>query len=482
MRKLFTRITSILGSFILLMSMVPLSVSAADLPAPAHSKTVQSNDDGTYTLTLDVTGREESETVVRPADILVIVDKSGSMDERISSESDGGRPGSGGTSTTRMAKVKALVNHLAEVVLPEGTQNQMSIVSFSGNSVEWAHYDSPWNDATLNLDWTSSRYAVQSSIASLSSNGGTNWEAGFSVGNTQLNNLASNRSDSVKYVIFLSDGDPTFHYREDGLTDGMGDETSDADYDEAVSAALQITGATIYSVGIGGNVSRMQNLADAIGGTYYDGSTSTALDNAFADIESQINKSYKEVVISDTLSAYAEMVNASDIRVSAQDADGNAVDLPEGMTVVYDETTRTVTCTFPKEYVLQANVTYSVRFDIRPTQQAKDEYVAAGQSYPHVGDAGTGVTSENQAGFYSNSTATVSYVSKNGEEYTPLSAEYAKPVIQVPIPPITELPKAGGTGTGWLLALGFGMMTFAATLLIIQKRKQQRENGGGLYD
>lgn len=454
MRKFLIRIIGILGSFMFLMSVIPLSVSAAELPEPAHSKTVALNEDGTYTLTLDVTGEVISETNGKPADILLIVDTSGSMGNKLDGD-------------TRLGKVQKLVSHLAKNVLWEGSGNQMAVVSFHG-SKDSSENPEAWNDSQDVQDWTNSASAVASAVNSFWADGGTNWEAGFREGKMKLDKLGTDRTDSKKYVIFLSDGNPTFYYDENGITQGDGKNTTDTEVSHASAAAQLITGTTFYSVGIGGNTDRMQSLAAVMDGTYKNGTATTALDQIFAEIESQIVKNYKGVTISDTLSTYADIVNPNQYVLSAAYADGTEAVVPEGTNVTYDDIAKKITWTFPADYALKKDVIYSIRFTIQASQEAKNAYVSAGRKYPHTGDAGTGEISDGKEGFYSNDAAEVTY---NGN-----SACYPMPVIQVKVQNITELPKAGGPGVLWLYALGIGMIGFAGSLLIIQKRRQQRES------
>ena len=74
------------------------TASAAAGSTPPHTKTLQDNEDGTYTLSLDVTG--ESERRANPVNVIVILDHSGSMDTRTG----------GFGSQTRMAAAQNAVN------------------------------------------------------------------------------------------------------------------------------------------------------------------------------------------------------------------------------------------------------------------------------------------------------------------------------------------------------------------------------------
>ena len=59
------------------------TASAGNVDAPQHTKRISKNDDGTYTLSMDVTGKsdESTEQQVVPLDIALGLDVSGSMNE-----------------------------------------------------------------------------------------------------------------------------------------------------------------------------------------------------------------------------------------------------------------------------------------------------------------------------------------------------------------------------------------------------------------
>ena len=51
---------------------------------PAHSQTITDNRDGTYDLTLSVTGDTEQSSSAKPVDVVFVVDVSSSMNETVS--------------------------------------------------------------------------------------------------------------------------------------------------------------------------------------------------------------------------------------------------------------------------------------------------------------------------------------------------------------------------------------------------------------
>ncbi len=71
---------------------LPLQAFADDptLPVPEHEKTAVDNGDGTYTVSLDVTGKSSSDSTKTSANVIVVLDISGSMNSSVSNDSSGG--------------------------------------------------------------------------------------------------------------------------------------------------------------------------------------------------------------------------------------------------------------------------------------------------------------------------------------------------------------------------------------------------------
>lgn len=276
-----------------------------------------------------------------------------------------------------------------------------------------------------------------------------------------------------KYIVFMSDGDPTFRtssvrtgtdwwgrptYDDDdrsGLPAGVhGSGSSDrygANLSSAVAEANRRGDTTLFSVGVSSDPTKMRGFADQTKGSYYSATSTDELNKAFADIIGQINRksSYKNVSITDTLSDYAEFVNANfgsnDVTVTAS-KDGNSVDLNESDYTV-TVSGKTVKVTFADGYELQDGVTYTVTFKVKPTQKAYNEYAANKQNDDKTGykdvlgadntDADGHHTSSNLPGFHSNADhgAKLEYTVVNtvGDQTTetPGSVEYPHPVLQV---------------------------------------------------
>lgn len=360
----------------------PCMAQAVDLAAPEHSKTISSNGDGTYTLSLDVTGRKgsQSETVTQKTDIVLVMDTSGSMDFRMDKDKDA-RPGE-----SRLDYAKTAANSLVNSVVKDGSDDvRVAVVSFSRN-------------AWTTVDYTSDKGALANGINGLRANEGTNWEAGLAKANS-----LSARDGAKKYIVFLSDGEPTYRYEKHSFLGyswtevaGNGRDYDQENFDHAVTEAEKRGNATLFSVAVGSTdkvATRMSAFQqEATGSTdgCYSATTPEALRQAFASITQTITQSaqYTNVTITDVLTDYVDFVGADgNVRVSARDAEGNEVSLsPSDYEVSVDAAAKRVTLRFRQGdagqagFVLGNGVTYTLSFDVEATQAAYNAAAAAGQT------------------------------------------------------------------------------------------------------
>ena len=84
------RFLSVFLSLVLVLSTVFTGIvfaapgdSNGETTPPATGKTLVSNGDGTYTLSLSVTGKTETTSESNKADVIVVLDRSGSMDNNV---------------------------------------------------------------------------------------------------------------------------------------------------------------------------------------------------------------------------------------------------------------------------------------------------------------------------------------------------------------------------------------------------------------
>lgn len=422
---------------------------AAQLPAPDHQKYIKSNKDDKYKLTLDVTGKVGE---ADPIDILLIVDKSASM------EGD------------RVTNVNTAISTLTQTLKDANIRAQvkLAVVTFSGMDSYYGYgYDSPWNDADLAQDWTDLNSFWEQPWKLKNPTGGTNWQAGIKKGEDVLK--TGSGTNNKKYVVFLTDGNPTFRYDSSGYTKGTGSSDSEGDnYNAAItewdkSPTLKAaTGKYVIDATPTGSANCKTlaqtlsgNAADYLTENYLKGNDKTSITNSFNKIANAIAyPSYNNVTITDTLSDYAEFTTKDEqgrpaiqvykgTKTYTKDTSGKTTGiqsverektLEEGTDkdyeYTYDPSTKTVTVKLNGE--LEQNKTYWIEFDIKPTEKAYKEYLTNGGYGETKGDlltdAPDNTSSSNKLGFYSNSGAKVTY---KVDKSNPKSENYDKPVIQV---------------------------------------------------
>lgn len=443
---------------------------------PANSKSIakiEGGDGDQYALHLTASGNSSSSTVTTavPADIVLVLDKSGSM--------GGSLDGNAKNAANELAK-KLLTD--ANATLPPEQQVQMAVVTFSGR-------------AQITSQFTTSPDAIGTAV-SARPNGGTNWEDALKT----ANDLSSGRSSVQKHIVFLSDGDPTFrstsysgcfawgrNYPEyktqaeceannkwwepfpsyqwktdpdgsDGNIHGNG--SNDAygyNYAAALAAANERGNAALYVVKVSNEAKMMSNLAKdahAVTGKEYDGTSAGNLTNAFEQIYNTITTTAKIRAYSIT-DALSQWVDPADF---ADEADGTDITQYVTVTTNNDATVsgykalyhvdgdgnRTITVTFNNAYgmIVGKNETIDVSFKVKPSDAAYVDY-ATNQRYRDTGEADTGVESAGKQGYFSNAEAHLNYcvvTSVNDQESEctkQQTLDYAKPVVQVKLGQIT---------------------------------------------
>ena len=430
---------------------VHLSRGAASEAAPEHQKYIKKNAEDDYTLTLNVKGMYDSETTIPKIDVLLIVDKSGSMDRNMTTT---------GGKTSRMDVLKQVVTKeggLTDSILGNAQIDaQMAVVTYSGSQD-----GGTYNDAKLLQKWTDEQATVNSAVNGIKADGGTNCEAGLRTG---AEALESSRADAKKFVIFLSDGEPTYYYAngttdkywvpiwgdilyDAGTTLGPGSGSSQTACDRAIEQVKQIKGMEgFYTIGMTNDsnptfLTGLKDASDAAKTGYYGANDTDELEKAFQEIVGETTEFIcRNVTITDKLSEYVKIPGGTltnHYTVTAT-KDGKVTDITgqDTITVRLSEDGKTVTATFKDGFVLDKDTTYAVNFDVVPTQKAYDDYANLEGEYPDTGsadsDAPGNESSSGKPGFYSNESATLTYTFGKTGEGTPQTVAYVeKPVVQV---------------------------------------------------
>ena len=410
---------------------------------PSNNKSIVKTDGGDgdqYTLYLTASGDSTSSTVTTttPADIVLVMDKSGSMEGKLDSNAKKAANALAG---------KLLTDENSK--LKEDKQVRMAVVTFSTN-------------ASLKQNFTTDVSKINNAVEG-NPEGGTNWEAALK----QANDLQG-RPGVKKHIIFLSDGDPTYRISDYPIgCGGWGNRCNPDDswqttpkgvhgagssdrkgynYAAALAEANRRGDAALYVVKTSADAKKMADFAaqaDAVDGEEFDGTNPENLAKAFDQIYSTITSSAKIKVFSvtDTLSQWVDPVdfasatNGADITQHVTVKNGNT-ELTSGYAATYNSDTRTVTVTFNRTDGIVAEKTdvIDVSFKVKPSDAAYADY-AENKRYPDTGDANTGDASAGQNGYYSNKDAKLNYcvlTEVNGvESCERTEAEYPRPVVQV---------------------------------------------------
>ena len=214
------------------------------------TKTVtKTNTLGEYTVTFNIKGKKvtTSTEIKKPLYAVVVFDRSGSMNcTKYSYDWMGNKycaeVGNKWESAVNGAKT------FAETLLNKVNNAQIALVGFSGNNRGDTPYsgDTPYNDAeTLrefaNINLDDANFG--------SANGGTNLQAGLLKANELLSDT-SIPENAVKYVVVISDGQPTFYYDNKGYTSGNGNSTTKETYKATIGAATTLKNqAEVFSIG-----------------------------------------------------------------------------------------------------------------------------------------------------------------------------------------------------------------------------------------
>ena len=447
--------------FVLALGMIPATAEAALSGAPEHYKNASPiNADGTVDVTLSVKGAVEEHSQSSKADVIVVLDLSGSMNEGVDkvlnpdktktyyfqdddfnwhtvsyldNRSYTGwyyKDGSDyyrrcqenslyATKTSRLDVAKSAVNNLAKSLFANNTQTspdsvQISLVTFN-------------NYAKVAVNPTNSFTDFTGYVDGLTASGATNWEHAL-----QKAQSVTTRPGASTSVIFVSDGNPNI-----SNSHPFSPPFSLFPYDDAKKQAQYIVNQRhweFYSVAAFGNVDNMQKLVrDVMGqvdGHYFKASDSTSLNAAFDSIVKNITTtvSYSDVSIHDSLSKWVNFAlpNGSEPTTFTYSRSDKESWTPDSEHLANaDAKTGTVSWNIGD---LEQGVTYSVTFKVQLTQ---DAYNAAAPKDGVEPVASVKTNSDEEANDY------VQYRIKtdvNGKPYIGPSQKdkYVSPTVTVP--------------------------------------------------
>ena len=254
---------------------------------PTVLKESQNNHDGTRTLSLSVTGDTRPIEAEKLADVIVIYDVSGSMENDLNGNS------TSDSSETRLAKGKTAIMSLANDLLNRknregGKLVRMALVTFS-NVAQAIQMGSSGSY------FTSEPSTYENAVDSVTSGGGTNWEMAL-----QVANRLDVDPERETFVIFVTDGNPTWrmtrsptdeastdaellktsqderdmynsrtyqYYRQYNVFGQGSSDNKGKNYAAALAESVSIVehGKHYYSIGISSDVTNLDNLMEECG-------------------------------------------------------------------------------------------------------------------------------------------------------------------------------------------------------------------------
>ena len=383
----------------------------------SHEKYIKRNSDGTYDITLNASGTVGTHTDKALVDIVLIVDTSSSMNEK------------GNNDKTNIENAKAAIKKMVEGFNKKDTVDvRYRLVTFG-------------TDAEIQTSWVDGN-SVSNTVNNISIENyqGTNYDKGFQKAKDALDGA---RKKAKKIVIFLTDGQPTYHGDKKGyngyygyyFASGRGNATSINTLNAAYNSAKKIECDQFYAVGLNlekeikiykdddqnhtsswyvkeklsgqqilDNVKNSTNNGEGASGVAWNLVKASELSAKFESIVGKITTlACKDVVISDTLSEYVDVTDNSQLHVKIAQKNSNGsftlkadqkFSLDGGnvllngtriATANYNKTKKTATLTFASTYQLEKDYYYYITItNVTPTEKAFDQY-QTGTSYNATG-------------------------------------------------------------------------------------------------
>ena len=271
------------------------------------NKTVSKIDDnGNYKVTFEVKGKDVETHTSNKKDVyaVVVLDKSGSMCNSYNCSKDEKWTGA-------VDGAKTFASTLHEK-LPNA---KIALVTFSG-SKGWG--DNAYNDAKKLRDFAKADF---SNVNFGYPDGGTNLYAGLYEANKLLTSDKVPK-DAIKYVVVISDGEPTYYYDDNGYTKGQGsymDATTEAKTKEMAKTVQK--SAEVFAIGYDYNGTILSEVASGADHVYL--SDPTTIVTKFTDIATIMGKANagSDATLTDNIGAKFIMTDAQGNKYTSEKFD-----------------------------------------------------------------------------------------------------------------------------------------------------------------
>ena len=381
--------------------------------------------DGTVN-TWDITLRIEGKDTKKTSDVVLVIDRSGSMAWGQVDKQDG--------DPSRLDQAKDAANAFVDTVLEGSDTTRIGVVSFAGN-------------VTTNQGLTTNATNLKDAINGLSAEGGTFTQAGIH----RAQQLLANSTANNKHIVLLSDGEPTYSYLSDregtydyefyvgtgrAMVEGGVNHGTDAINEAGFAKAA---GTTVWTVATYAGTTGNEILKDiATPGNAYQANLDS-LRSVFQEIAGAINSAVKDATVTDPMGVGFQVYGEPEDIVTSQ---GTATYNPETSTLSWDPGTLTEPVSEGSD-VKYAELKYRVI-----TNDLIGGATPNGELYPTNGDAQ--VTYTDAAGKQQNAKFPVPYVNPtlytiekkvlhaNGDEYTEADENFIVTVSQSDDPTTVE--------------------------------------------
>lgn len=381
MRNKVKRTLSFLLTFVMLCSLLPMTAMAEELQPGevAASKTASYDaENHEVTITMTVEGKEASQITPSKADVVLVVDNSGSMASSVgepcktpSSEFEsagwgwvecpecGARYYQGLTGwfvpksctgekgkEPRIDTAKKVGKTFADSILSGENDNQMAVIGF-------AHGERDWFESTdairQKLDLTDNVTDVKNTLDEMVADGGTDYTSALQEAYNMLNDRGE--TDRPGYVVFISDGAPG----------KQGSSIGDPNWNGSRQArAIKEAGYGLYTIGIALDDEADDYLESLASDNHYQNVTGT---NYASELEELLKEWAEEIntvpagtdaVLVDTISEYFILKPNQNVENLAFDYENNQVTWNVGE--ITEEGKEVSFVVIPKEGVYGENI------------------------------------------------------------------------------------------------------------------------------
>lgn len=430
----------------------PENPSTSSATVTTGKSAVLNDETGNYTLNLSVSGDRGNKTQKQKANILFILDRSSSM------WYDYGGSGQD-ADKTRMEVLQREANALVDKIAEnKQIDANYSIVQFGTGSVN-----------KVLRDWvygTESAQTIKNIINDIKEQDdvGTNYQAGIRLAKQQLNSIPTDYASAPTYVIFITDGIPTYSYNSltgnsetDNASGWGGSSMQTNDYALAIQEIGSMKCSNFYAIGVSSGFN--EDVLDALRGVkndynnrgqYGDGVQATVSNTYSATETEQLQKAFEQIAqsvtffsannitMTDPLSDYADLVPVAEgenagnyavtltlekradtdseyetvgdpqtVYVAANDTNGAPASLSDGtenvsVTVYIDKDAETGKETIRVDFADNYELAQNYRYTVSTTIKPSDQAISeTSLAYNGTGETNTG-THEGQNGFWSN--------------------------------------------------------------------------------